>query len=65
MTSVSKSVYIDILDGMVNKYKNTYHSTIKMKTVDVKSNIYIDSSKEINNKDRKFKIGNIIRISKY
>ena len=45
MTSVSKSVYIDILDGMVNKYKNTYHSTIKMKTVDVKSNIYIDSSK--------------------
>ena len=65
MTSVSKSVYIDILDGMVNKYKNTYRSTIKMKTVDVKSNIYIDSSKEINNKDPKFKIGNIIRISKY
>ena len=32
---------------IVNKYNNTYHSTIKMKTVDVKSNTYIDSSKEL------------------
>ena len=32
---------------IVNKYDNTYHSTIKMKTVDVKSNTYIDSSKEL------------------
>ena len=36
MTSISKNVYIDILDNIVNKYKNTYNSTIKMKTVDVK-----------------------------
>ena len=36
-----------------------------MKPVDVKSNTYIDSSKEINNKDPKFKIGDIVRISKY
>ena len=48
MTSVSKNVYIDKLDKIVNKYINTYHSTIKMKPVDVKSNKYIDSSKEIN-----------------
>ena len=53
MTSVSKNVSIDI----VNKYNNTYHSTIKIKPVDVKSNTYIDFSKEINNKDPKFKIG--------
>ena len=65
MTSISKNVYIDKLDDIVNKYNNTYHSTIKMKPVDVKSNTYIDSSKEINNKDPKFKIGDIVRISKY
>ena len=36
-----------------------------MKSVDVKSNTYIDSSKEINNKDPKFKFGDIFTISKY
>ena len=65
MTPVSKNVYIDKLDDIVNKYNNTYHSTIKMKTVDVKSNTYIDSSKEINDKDPKFKISDFVRISKY
>ena len=55
MTSISKNVYTDKLDGIVNKYDSTYHSTIEMKPVDVKSNTYIDSSKEINNKDPKFK----------
>ena len=35
------------------------------KTFDVKSSAYIDSSKEINGKDPKFKIGDIVRISKY
>ena len=65
MTSISKNMYIDKLNDVVHKYNNTYHSTIKMKPVDLKSNIYIDSSKEINNKDPKFKIGDIVRISKY
>ena len=36
MTSISKNVYIDKLDDIVNKYYNTYHSTIKMKPVDAK-----------------------------
>ena len=66
MTSVSKNVYLDELDGTVNKYNNnTYHSTIKMKPVDVKSNTCTNSSKEINAKDSKFKTGDIVRISKY
>ena len=65
MTSMSKTVYIDKLDDIVNKYNNTNHSTIKMKPVNEKSSTYIDSSKEINNKDPKFKIGDIVRISKY
>ena len=56
ITSVSKNMYIDKLNGIVNKYNNKYHSTIKMKPVDVKSNAYIDSSKEINDKDPKFKM---------
>ena len=65
MTSISKNVYIDKLDDIVNKYNNTYHRTIKMKPVDVKSSTYIDCSKEINDEDPKFKIGDIVRISKY
>ena len=65
MTSISKNVYIDKLDDIVNEYKNTYHSAIKMKPVDVKSNEYINSRKEINDKDTKYKIGDIVRISKY
>ena len=57
MTSISKNVYTDKLDVIVNKYNNTNHTTIKMKPVDVKSNIYINSSKEINDKNRKFDVG--------
>ena len=41
MTSVSKNVYIDKLDDIVDEYNNTYHRTIKMKPVDVVDNIYI------------------------
>ena len=47
MTSISKNVYIDKVDDIVNKYNNTC-STIKMKHVAVKSNTYIDSSKQFN-----------------
>ena len=65
MFSKSKNLFIDKLDDIVIKWNNTYYSTIKMKPVDKKSNTYIDSSKEINNKDSKFKIGNIVRISEY
>ena len=45
MTSISKSVYIDKLDDIVNKYNNRYHITIKMKSVDIKPTTCIDSSK--------------------
>ena len=65
MTSISKNVYIDELDDIVNKYNNAYHRTVKMKPVDVKDNAYIDSSKEVNDKDPKFKVGDHVRISKY
>ena len=65
MNSVSKNVCIDKSDDIVNKYNNTYHRTIKMKPVDVKSNTYINLSKEINDENSKFKFGDIVRISKY
>ena len=64
MTSISKSGYIDKLDDIVNKYNNAYHSTIKMNPAEVKSSTYIDSSKQINYKDSKFKVKDIVRISK-
>ena len=60
-TSLPKNEYIDKLNDIVNKYNNTYHSTTNMKPVNVKSNTYIDSSKEINNEDPKFKIGDFVR----
>ena len=60
MTSVSKNLYVDILEYIGNKYNNTYHNTIKMKPVNVKSNTYINSSKELNDKNPKFKIGDIV-----
>ena len=65
ITSISKKVYIDKSDDIVNEYNNTYHIAIKMKPVDVKDNTYIGSIKEVNDADPKFKVGDHIRISKY
>ena len=65
MTSISKNVYTDKLNAIVNKYNNTYHTTIKMKPIDIKDNTYINTNKEINYKYPKFKVGDYVRISKY
>ena len=70
ITVISKNVYFDVLDDIVNKYNNTVHRTIKMKSIDVKDNACVDSielhsKKEVNNKDPKFKVGDHVRISKY
>ena len=61
MTSISKNVYINKLDDIVDTYNYTYHTTIKMKPIDVKDNVYINTDKEINNKDPKFKVGDHVR----
>ena len=50
MASISKNVFIDKSNDIINKYSNTYHKTNKMKVDNVKSSTYIDSSKEINDK---------------
>ena len=58
-----KNMYVDKLDEVVNRYNNIYHSTIRMKPVDVKSNKRINSG--FDNKDVRFKIRDNVRISKY
>ena len=65
MTSVSKNVFIDKLDDIGNKHNNTYHNTIKMRSVYVKSNTYFNYSRKINKRDPKFRVGDNAIISKY
>ena len=57
LTSISKNVYVNKLDDIVDEYNNTYHRTIKIKPVDVKVDTYIDFEKEVNDRDPKFKVG--------
>ena len=42
MTAISKNVYFDVLDSIVEKYSNTVHRTIKMKPIDVTSDSYAE-----------------------
>ena len=65
MTAVSKNVYYDVLDDIVKKYNNTWHSTIKMKPKDVGDYNFTKYVEESNEKDPKFKAGDCVRISKY
>ena len=62
VTSISRNVYIDQLDDIVNEYNNTYRRTIKMKPIDVKDNTHIDTIKKVNDNDPKFKINDHKRI---
>ena len=65
MTSISKKLYIDKLNKIVNKYNNTYYRTIRMKRVHVNPNIYTDFNKENNTAGPKFKVSDHVRILKY
>lgn len=65
MTEVSKNVYIDKLDRIVDKYNTTCHRTINVKPVNVKPRTYVDYVVEHNDKDPEFKVGDHIRILKY
>ena len=64
MTSISKYVYSDKLDDLVNEHNNAYHCTIKLKPGDVTSSAYIDFAVE-NNKDPEYKVDDYVRISNY
>ena len=65
MTAITNNVYFDVLGDIVNKYKNTVHRTIKMKSIDVTSDSYAEYNKDFNKKDPKFKVCNHLRILKY
>ena len=65
MTAISKNVYFDVLDDIVNKYSNTVHRTIKMKPIDVTSDSYAEYNEDFNVTKPKFKVSDHVRISKY
>ena len=65
MTSSSKNMSVDQLDGIVNKYNNTYYRTIKINPIDVNPSMYIDFDKENNKEGPNFKVsdhGKIIKV---
>ena len=65
MIAVSKNLYFDVLDDIVNKYNNTVDRTIQMKLIDVTSDSYAEYSEDSNKKEPKFKVGDHVRVSKY
>ena len=65
MAAISKNIYFDVLDEIVNKYNNTVHRTIKMKLIDVTSDYYAEYNENSNKKDPKFKVGDHVRISEH
>ena len=64
MAAISKNVYFDVLDDIVNKYNNTVHRAIKMKPIDVTDDPYAEYNEDFNKKDPKFKVGDHVRIPK-
>ena len=65
MTNISKNVYFNVLDDIVDKYNNTYHKTIKMKPIDVEDDSFAEYNEQSKEKDPKFKVGDHVRISKF
>ena len=65
MTAISKNIYFNVLDDIVNKYNNTVHRTIKRKPIDVTSDSYVKYNEDSNKKNPKFKAGDHVRIWKY
>ena len=59
MTAISKNVYFDVLDDIVDKYDNTCHKTIKMKTVDVGDDSFAEYNEESKFEEKKKKTLNL------
>ena len=64
MTAVSKNVYFDVLDDIVNKYNNTVHRSIRMTPIDVTSDSHAEYNENSNETKPKFQVGDYVRISK-
>ena len=62
MTAISKNVYFDVLDDIVNKYNNAVHRTIKMKHIELTDDSYAEYNEDSNKKDPKFNVGDHVMI---
>ena len=58
-------MYIDKLADIVNKYNNTYHGTIKIKSADINLSTYVNFNKDNSNEDSKLEVGDLVRNSEY
>ena len=66
MTAISKNIYFDALDDIVDIYNNTVHRTIKIKSIKVTGDYYAEYNEDPSSKkDPKFKVGDNVIISKY
>ena len=65
MTAISKNIYFDVLDDIVDKYNNTVHRTINIKPIEVTDDYYAEYNEIPTKKNPKFKVGDNVRISKY
>ena len=65
VTAISKNVYFDVLDDIVNKYNNAVHRTIQIKPINVTDDSFVEYNEESNKKDPKFEVGDDVRISNY
>ena len=65
VTAISKNVYFNVLDDIVNKYNKVVHRTIKMKPIEVTNDYFAGHNEESNKKSPKFKVCDHVRISKY
>ena len=63
MIAISKNVYFDVLNDIVDEYNNKFHTTIK--SIDTKDDSSAEYKEESNEKDPKFKVGDHVRISRY
>ena len=65
MAAISKDVYFDVLDNIVDEYSNTYYRPIKMKPIHAGDDSFAEYNEKSNEKGFKFEIGDYVRISKY
>ena len=66
MTAISKNVYFNVLDNIVDKFNiQTIQRNIKMKPIHVTGESYAEYNEDFNKKDPKFKVGEHVTISKY
>ena len=64
MATISKNVYFDVLDDIVDKYNNTIHRTIKIKPIGVIDDSFAKYNEKSNKRNPKYKVGDHVKISK-